>query len=63
MNTIIKAFIAAIPMMLIYNFVYLQLGIYNWKTERIRKIVSGLLAISWSLAFGAYCGYTGFLKD
>ena len=62
MNSIIKSFLTVIPMFVIYFSVYFQLEFKEWKTKRVRQIVSGILAVSWPLAFGMFCGYTGFLR-
>ena len=36
---------------------------YHWKTEKYRKTVGYILGLLWAIAFGAFCGYTGFLRD
>jgi hypothetical protein len=36
---------------------------YQWKTEKYRKTVGYILGFLWAIAFGAFCGYTGFLRD
>jgi len=62
MNNIIRSFLTVIPMFLIYIFVNLQLEFMEWKTKKVRQIVSGILAIIWVIGFGIFTGYTGFLR-
>ena len=59
MNSFLRTLIAVMPCLLIWMYVKSMF----WGSAKSRNIIGWLLGFAWAIAFGAFCGYTGFLKD
>ena len=59
MTLFLRTLIAVMPMLMIWMYVR---GMF-WGSAKSRNIIGFLIGFAWSLAFGVFCGITGFLKD
>jgi hypothetical protein len=59
MNSFLRTLIAVVPMFLIWIYFKGML----WGSTKSRNIIGFLLGLVWAITFGAFCGFTGFLKD
>ena len=59
MQAFLRTLFAVVPMFLVWTYVRGQ----SWGTPRLRNIAGFILGLAWAIAFGAFCGATGFLRN
>ena len=58
-----QAAASSILALCIFFYVKSELDLREYKNEKQRKIVAAALAASGVIAFGLFCGFTGFLRS